>query len=192
MEIILASSSPFRKALLTNLRIPFCCQTPNIDETPHPNESAQQLVERLARLKAQALQKEGAFVIGSDQVALFAGKILGKPHTRENAIAQLSTFSGKTVDFYTGLALCFGKQCFSCVEHFAVRFRTLDRKTIETYVDLESPLQCAGSFKSEGLGILLFEALEGRDPNALIGLPLIALNELFARFGVDLLVDCLR
>lgn len=190
MQIILASTSPFRKAILENLGIAFSTQSPNIDETPRPQETPQALVERLARAKAQAVQAPNeAFVIGSDQVATIDGDILGKPHTIDNAIAQLQRFSGRRVDFYTGLCLRQDERLHSLVEPFSVQFRPLTLEEIRFYVERERPLNSAGSFKSEGLGILLFSQLIGRDPNALIGLPLIALRELFTQHGLNLLTD---
>lgn len=190
MEIILASTSPFRKAILENLGLRFSTQSPNIDESPLPQESPQALVERLARSKAQAVDApQEAFVIGSDQVATIDGDILGKPHTIANAIAQLSRFSGREVQFFTGLCLRRGDTLHSLIEPFSVQFRELSPEEIRTYVERELPLNSAGSFKSEGLGILLFSRLIGRDPNALIGLPLIALQELFAQYRLNLLTD---
>ena len=193
MELVLASSSPFRAAILHNLALPFSQQSPAVDESPLPGESPQALVARLATLKAQAVAADaGAFVIGSDQVAVIDGEVLGKPHTVENAVAQLSRFSGREVCFFTGLCLRRGAEVRVCVEPFVVRFRALSEAEIRAYVALERPLQSAGSFKSEGLGILLFEALQGRDPNALVGLPLIALRELFELYGVCLLAEVER
>ncbi|SUO98526.1 Maf family protein [Suttonella indologenes] len=190
MEIILASTSPFRKAILENLRLRFSAQSPNIDESPLPHESPQALVERLARSKARAVDaSKEAFVIGSDQVATIDGDILGKPHNITNAIAQLSRFSGREVQFFTGLCLRRGDILHSLVEPFSVQFRELSPAEIRIYVERELPLNSAGSFKSEGLGILLFSRLIGRDPNALIGLPLIALQELFAQYRLNLLTD---
>lgn len=189
-SLILASTSPFRKALLEKLSLEFECHKPHVDETPQPNESAEQLVLRLAEQKAHAVAKDASnsLVIGSDQVALFEGEILGKPHTRENAIAQLMRFSGKRVTFLTGLCLtdADSMQTHSLVEPFYVEFRPLTRAQVERYVDKEQPLNCAGSFKSEGLGICLFNKLEGDDPNALVGLPLIKLVGLLADQGVVL------
>ena len=193
MKLVLASSSPFRAAILRNLALPFAAVSPEVDESPLPGEAPQALVERLAVAKAQAVVADAdAFVIGSDQVATIDGAILGKPHTVENAVAQLSRFSGRAVQFFTGLCLRRGEVVFSCVEPFVVRFRPLTEAEIRAYVALESPLQCAGSFKSEGLGILLFDALVGRDPNALVGLPLIALRELFEQHGTSLLAEIER
>ena len=193
MKLVLASSSPFRAAILRNLALPFAAVSPEVDEARLPGEAPQALVERLAVAKARAVAADAeSFVLGSDQVATLDGDVLGKPHTVENAVAQLSRFSGREVQFLTGLCLRRGDVVFSCVEPFVVRFRPLTEAEIRAYVALESPLQCAGSFKSEGLGILLFEALVGRDPNALVGLPLIALRELFEQHGTSLLAEIER
>lgn len=190
MNLILASTSPFRRAILDNLHLRFTTARPNVDETPLSNESPKALVERLAIAKAQAVvAPDDAFVIGSDQVAELDGQILGKPHTYERAFAQLSAQSGREVMFHTGLCLRRGHAYKSVVEPFRVQFRTLSEADIHHYLQRENPLQSAGAFKSEGLGILLFHALHGRDPNALIGLPVIALCELFAEFGLNLLTD---
>ncbi len=189
--IILASTSPFRRMLLEKYQVSFTCERPEVDESPLADESAQALVERLAREKAQAVARSHpqAYVIGSDQVAVIDGNILGKPGDYQTAFAQLRAASGKTVTFYTGVALYAGPQqtVQSLVEPFEVTFKALSDSEIENYLLLEEPYQCAGSFKSEGLGICLFERLDGRDPNTLIGLPLIALTRLFAQAGVDLL-----
>lgn len=190
MELILASTSPYRQNILKNLNIKFKSQAPHCDETPREGENAKALVERLAREKALSIAKnnpEDSFIIGSDQVATLENEILGKPHTMENALKQLTFFSGKKVQFLTGLSLIHKGQIKSTVEIFNVHFRKLSQQEIQTYLEKERPLQSAGSFKSEGLGILLFSALEGRDPNALIGLPLIALNELFKEYNINLL-----
>ena len=188
-QLVLASTSPFRQALLNKLGLPFITAAPEVDETPQPNESAPQLVERLAQAKAQALAPRypQSWIIGSDQVCVLDGKITGKPHTEEKARAQLRAASGKVITFYTGLALYCAQQqrLFSLYETFQVAFRTLSDAEIEAYVALEQPLQCAGSFKSEGLGITLFERLEGRDPNTLVGLPLIALCDLLRKAGIN-------
>lgn len=188
-QLILASTSPFRQALLNKLGLPFITAAPETDETPLPNETAPQLVERLAKAKAQALAANypHGWIIGSDQVCVLDGKITGKPHTEENARAQLRAASGKVITFYTGLALYCAEQkrLFSLYETFRVYFRQLSEAEITAYVNIEQPLQCAGSFKSEGLGITLFERLEGRDPNTLIGLPLIALCDLLREAGLN-------
>lgn len=190
MALILASSSPFRKKILEKTGITFSTADPAIDETPRPDESPKALVERLAPLKAEAVTAEKTdYVIGSDQVATIDGEIIGKPHTLENAMIQLGRFSGRRVDFLTGLCLRHNNLCTTHVEPFQVYFRHLSDREIHNYLMRERPLQSAGSFQCEGLGILLIERLEGRDPNALIGLPLIALNTLFAAYGVNLLCD---
>ena len=188
--LVLGSTSPFRKALLDKLGIPFITDTPNTDETRRPGETPDRLVRRLAEDKARdvASRFPDALVIGSDQVACVGDEILGKPGNRENAIAQLSAASGKAVTFYTGLCLynAANDQVQVAVEPFVVHFRVLGSAQIERYIDREQPFNCAGSFKSEGFGITLFAALEGRDPNALVGLPLIRLVEMLDRQGVAL------
>ena len=188
-QLVLASTSTYRKALLTRLQIPFLTAAPEVDETPIASENAQQLVLRLAAAKAQALATRYPqhLIIGSDQVCVVDGKICGKPHTVENAYAQLRAASGNSVVFYTGLALYDSqKQHLQTVcEPFTVDFRMLSESEIQHYVAKEQPLDCAGSFKSEGLGITLFERLSGRDPNTLVGLPLIALCDLLRKAGLD-------
>ncbi len=164
-----------------------------VDETPQPGESARQLVVRLAQAKAQALASRFPqhLIIGSDQVCVLDGEITGKPHTEENAHRQLRKASGTIVTFYTGLALynsANGHLQTEC-EPFDVHFRHLSDQEIEAYIRKENPLQCAGSFKSEGLGITLFERLEGRDPNSLVGLPLIALCQMLRREGFNPLLS---
>lgn len=179
MQLILASTSPFRKAILEKLDLPFECAAPDTDETPEQGEKPEQLVERLAIAKAQAVAANynNALVIGSDQVAVIDGKIIGKPGNFENAVKQLKESSGKRVTFLTGLSLINTKtgNVHSTVVPFNVVFRYLRDSQIENYLNKEKPFNCAGSFKSEGLGISLFERLEGDDPNALMGLPLIRL-----------------
>lgn len=191
--IVLGSTSPFRKAILDKLNISFQTDKPEVDETPLANETAIQLVERLAVLKAEAVAKrwDNSLVIGSDQVALFDNEILGKPHTHENAVKQLTRFSGNKVTFLTGLALIDTKtgKTLSLVEPFEVHFKHLTENDIESYLLAEKPYNCAGSFKSEALGICLFEKLVGEDPNTLIGLPLIKLVGLFKQFGYDVLAN---
>lgn len=190
-QLILGSSSPFRAELLTKLGLSFIQVSPDIDESRFDNETPQQLVERLARLKAQEIAKTypDALIIGSDQVAVINDEILGKPDNHENALQQLQKASGKQVVFYTGLALLDAKKenLQTLVEPFSVYFRTLSDKQIDFYLRQEQPYQCAGSFKSEGLGISLFTRLEGNDPNALIGLPLIQLINLLNQAGIDVL-----
>ncbi|WP_289711707.1 Maf family protein [Aeromonas taiwanensis] len=190
MPLILASTSRYRKALLEKLGLPFQCASPEVDETPIPGESAEALVSRLARAKAMAIAErhDHGLIIGSDQVCVCDGQILGKPGTVENAVAQLMRAQGKHVTFLTGLCVidAASGHAEQMVEPFAVHFRSLDEAAIRRYVEAERPLDCAGSFKCEGMGIVLFEALEGRDPNALIGLPLIALIDLLGRHGLHL------
>jgi len=187
--LILASGSSFRRALLERLGIPFATATPDVDETRRPGEPPQALVVRLAEAKARAVAKDNpnALIIGSDQVAYLDDTVIGKPGDREGAIAQLTRASAREVVFYTGLCLLNTAtgRTQACCEPFRVRFRQLSRARIEGYVDRERPFGCAGSFKSEGLGIALFERLEGEDPNALIGLPLIRLVSMLESEGID-------
>lgn len=187
--LILASGSPFRRALLERLGIPFTTVTPDVDETRRPGESPQGFVVRLAEAKAGAVAENhpDALVIGSDQVAYLDGAVIGKPGDRERAIAQLTRASAREVVFYTGLCLLdmANGRAQTCCEPFRVHFRPLSRAQIEGYIDRERPFDCAGSFKSEGLGITLFERLEGNDPNALIGLPLIRLVAMLESAGID-------
>lgn len=191
LPLVLGSSSPFRRELLTRLGLPFTSHSPEIDETRQSGEAPVDLVLRLAREKAQAVAVDHpeALIIGSDQVAVTEdGDVLGKPGQRDRAIAQLRASSGRCVTFQTGLCLLnatTGRYQTGC-ETFRVHFRTLSEAQIERYVDQEAPLNSAGSFKSEGLGIVLFKAMEGRDPNALIGLPLIMLTDFLAAEGIRL------
>ncbi|MGK0404975.1 MAG: MAF protein [Oleispira sp.] len=195
LPLLLASSSAYRKQLLEKLQLPFTCASPNIDESIQLDESPHNYVQRLAIEKAEALKDDfpNHIIIGSDQCAVLEANgqqyVLGKPHTVENAIQQLSQASGKSVTFLTGLCVYNSatQQQISLVEPFIVHFRNLTRPQIERYIDQENPLDCAGSFKSEGLGIRLFSALEGRDPNSLIGLPLIALVDLLEQQGIQVL-----
>ncbi|MFQ7900880.1 Maf family protein [Pseudomonas phenolilytica] len=189
-RLLLASSSKYRQELLSRLRLPFTSCAPAIDETPHPGESAEQLVCRLAAQKAQALAETHPdhLIIGSDQVATLGDSILGKPHTFERARRQLQAASGTTVRFLTGLALLdsrSGRIQIDCVP-FTVHFRELDDARIERYLQIEQPYDCAGSFKAEGLGISLFRATEGEDATSLIGLPLIRLVDMLLAEGVEL------
>lgn len=188
-RILLASTSAYRRAILEKTTLKFSCAAPDIDETPHEQESAEDLVCRLSAQKAHALAANfpGHLIIGSDQVCVIDSKILGKPHTFERACAQLEQASGKKVRFYTGLSLLdsdSGKVQTLC-ETFDVHFRPLSSQEIAGYLQLEQPYDCAGSFKCEGLGISLFEKLDGRDPNTLIGLPLIALLALLREHGIN-------
>ncbi|WP_332706037.1 nucleoside triphosphate pyrophosphatase [Plesiomonas shigelloides] len=188
-KLILASTSPFRKQLLEKLGIPFQCANPDIDETARPDESAEQLVVRLAQEKARAVATlyPEHLIIGSDQVCVLNGHITGKPLTVERAEEQLSLASGQCITFYTGLCVYDSRngQYQSHCEPFHVHFRSLSAAEIHAYVAKEQPLWCAGSFKCEGLGITLFERLEGDDPNALIGLPLIRLNQMLIQQGCN-------
>lgn len=188
MQLILASTSPFRKAILEKLGLPFQCAAPQTDETPEEGEKPEQLVERLAIAKAQAVanQYENALIVGSDQVAVINDEIVGKPGDFENAFKQLKEASGKRITFLTGLSLINTKtgKIHSSVTPFHVVFRYLRDSQIENYLRAEKPYNCAGSFKSEGLGITLFERLEGDDPNTLMGLPLIRLNAMLEIEGM--------
>lgn len=187
--LVLASSSRWRRELLDRLQLPYQCHSPDIDETPFPGETPHALVHRLALSKANAVAAHFPHhcIIGSDQVAVFEGDTLGKPHTAEKACANLARFSGQRVTFLTGLALLDTRHQRHQVhiEPFEVVFRALSSQEIENYVSKEQPLDSAGSFRMEGLGIALFEKLEGRDPNALIGLPLIALCDMLRQAGLD-------
>lgn len=189
--IVLASGSKYRQALLKKLAIPFSFHAPDIDESAKESESPLDLVQRLSLEKAQACQKmfPDALIIGSDQVCVIDGKILGKPRTEEKAIEQLKAAAGKHVTFYTGLTLLNSTTGFAQtdVEPFHVYFRSLSEEEITRYVQRERPLDCAGSFKCESLGIALFDKLEGRDPNTLVGLPLIRLCEMLRAEGIDVL-----
>jgi len=191
MELLLASTSVYRRQLLQRLGIPFSCAAPEVDETPLPGEAPRDLAGRLALAKALAVAPghPDALVIGSDQVASLDDRAVGKPGTIERARAQLMSCSGKTVTFYTGLALACQatKLQLQWVEPFQVHFRELDVATIDSYLAREDALDCAGSFKVEGLGIALFRALEGRDQSALEGLPLIALVDLLGQAGYKVL-----
>ncbi|ACO77702.1 Maf-like protein [Azotobacter vinelandii CA] len=189
-SLVLASSSPYRRELLSRLRLPFTWSAPSIDETPFPRESADALVRRLAAEKAGALAQEYPhhLLVGSDQVAVLNGRILGKPHDLPRARAQLQSASGNSVTFLTGLALlntASGTAQIDCIP-FTVHFRHLDAARIERYLAAEQPFDCAGSFKSEGLGVSLFRATEGEDATSLIGLPLIRLVDMLLAEGVQI------
>ena len=193
MNIILASSSAYRRQLLSPLIPSLTCVAPDIDESIKAGESADNYVSRLALEKAKAVapiikqEQTNALVIGSDQCAVLKGKIISKPGNHEKAIAQLKSSSGKCVTFYTGLCVINAKnnsQQVSC-ETFQVTFRKLSEKQIISYLDKDQPYDCAGSFKAEGLGITLFEKMQGDDPNTLIGLPLIKLTSMLQAEGFD-------
>ena len=186
--LILASSSPYRRQLLEQLGLAFECASPAIDESPLAAETPAALAARLAQAKARALIKHYSqhWIIGSDQTASLDGRILGKPGNFANAQAQLRACNGKRVEFLTGLCLLDSRtgESETIVEPFAVQFRQLSAEQIDRYLEREQPFDCAGSFKVEGLGIALFERLEGDDPNALIGLPLIRLITLLQNAGI--------
>jgi MAF protein len=189
LPIVLASTSPFRKELLQRIGIDFETAAPDIDESPLPGETPENLVKRLSEAKARVIGKTRAgLIIGSDQVASVGDEILGKPGTHENAVAQLRKLSGKLITFQTGLCLLNSASNQTQVDiiPFRVQFRELDAQQIERYLQADQPYNCAGSFKSEGLGITLFERMEGEDPTALIGLPLIRLTDMLRQAGVVL------
>lgn len=191
IRLVLASSSPYRKSVLAKLGIDFTVESPGVDESIHNGESPEQLVQRLAQDKARAVLEEypRALIVGCDQVAVLNGQIIGKPGNRDNAIEQLSAESGQRVEFFIGLCLFnseTGNLQLSC-ENFAVLFRTLSQQQIEYYVDKDQPYHCAGSFRSEGLGMALFTKLIGDDYNTLLGLPLIKLVSMLECEGLSVL-----
>jgi len=196
VSLILASSSPFRKAILERLGVPFTTASPDIDESRNTSESPYELVYRLSEEKAKEVAKtHSGIIIASDQVAtLDTGnkindEIFNKPGTHENAFLQLKKSSGKTVTFLTGIALLNTETSAIQVhvDPFKVHFKKLTDNQISSYLEKEDVLNCAGSFKSEGLGIALFSSMEGRDPNSLIGLPTIQLIEMLAKENVHIL-----
>lgn len=186
-QLILASSSPYRKQLLARLGIPFKTISPTVDELPAPGETAHQLVKRLSVAKAKTVASAypHSVVIGSDQTADLNGQLLGKPGTVESACHQLAQCSGQFVIFHTGLSLVSpGSQEYRRVET-RIKFRKLSGQQISQYVKFEQPLNCAGSFKVESRGIILFEEVASSDPTALIGLPLITLTNMLLSIGYD-------
>lgn len=190
-RLILASTSPYRRKLLNRLGLVFKAVAPDADESRYADEAPEALVRRLAEAKARAVagRYPDALIIGSDQVAVIDGEILGKPGTHDAAVAQLRRLSGHKVTFLTGLCLlnsATGRVQLDMIP-FYVAFRTLSDGMIERYLEREQPYNCAGSFKSEGLGIVLFERLEGDDPTALIGLPLIRLSRMLEAEGLSVL-----
>lgn len=189
--LVLASTSVFRSELLQRLGLPFITAAPDIDESRLAGEAPEQLVQRLALQKAQAVANAhpNALIIGSDQVACLDDLILGKPGDHAAAVEQLDRCSGRAVSFFTGLCLLDPAQNRHqiCCEPFHVHFRTLSKGHIEHYLQREKPYNCAGSFKSEGLGIALFSRLEGEDPSSLIGLPLIRLVAMLEEYGLAVL-----
>jgi septum formation protein len=189
--LVLASTSIYRSQLLSTLQIPFQTAAPDVDETPLPGESAEQTSWRLSRIKAEVVAKRfpEALIIGSDQVALLDGQQIGKPLIHDNAVQQLSAMRGKTVTFYTALSLlnAANGEMQTEVAITKVSFRDLSDEQIERYLQKEQPYHCAGSAKSEGLGIALISSIRGDDPNALIGLPLILLVSMLEKQGVRIL-----
>lgn len=188
-RLVLASTSPYRRELLARLRLPFDVARPGTDETPLPGEAPAALAQRLATAKAAAVAatEPDAWVLGSDQVAELDGAPLGKPGSRARALSQLQSMSGRAIAFRTGVCLAHADGRSSTVlDTTTVRFRELTDDEIARYVDAEQPFDSAGSFKSEGLGIALFEAIESQDPTALIGLPLIATAQLLRDAGFQL------
>lgn len=187
-RLILASTSPFRRMLLERLALPFEVRAPDVDETPLAGESPTDLVRRLARAKALAVAgvRPGSLVIGSDQVAVHGGRVVGKPGDHDAAVEQLRAASGQRITLYTGLALVDADSGRGQLEvvPFHVHFRRLDDGMIERYLRREQPYNCAGSIRSEGLGIALLARFEGDDPNALVGLPLIRLVAMLEAEGV--------
>jgi septum formation protein len=191
--LVLGSSSVYRKELLARLRLPFATRSPDVDETPQLDETPLHLAQRLALAKAQAValgcaaESMDAIVIGSDQVADLNGQCLGKPGSHSNAVAQLRAMSGQTVHFHSAVAVLRPSTGFQAafVNTVSVGFRTLDAATIEAYLHLEQPYDCAGSAKAEGLGIALLERIVSNDPTALIGLPLIELTEALRQAGLN-------
>jgi septum formation protein len=192
-RLVLGSTSRYRRELLLRLGLPFVVAAPDIDEAALPAEPPAQTAVRLAEAKARAVAVRfpGALVIGSDQIADCAGQHVGKPGTRNGAVAQLQALSGKTVVFHTGVALvdAASGRCRTALVDVASTFRTLSSTDIDAYLDREAPFDCAGSVKSEGLGIALFDRIESNDPTALVGLPLIALSRLLREEGVDVLMS---
>ncbi|MDX1443190.1 MAG: nucleoside triphosphate pyrophosphatase [Gammaproteobacteria bacterium] len=188
--IILASTSPYRRELLERIGIEFAQEAPETDETRVEGESAAEMVMRLAKAKAAAVaaRHDSGLVIGSDQCAVRDHEVLGKPHTEENALQQLRAASGKRVRFLTAVCV-IDAASGTTREHMdetVVSFRELDDASLKRYIAAEQPLDCAGSFKSEALGITLFERIENEDPSALMGLPLIATARLLREFGLQL------
>ena len=186
-RIVLASTSRYRRELLARLGLPFAAEAPNVAETELAGEMPGAMAARLALAKARSIRSPHALVIGSDQVAALDGRILRKPGAEDVAVGQLLDCQGRTVVFYTAVAVVAtdSGRVAEHVDRTEVRFRRLERAALERYVRLEQPLDCAGSFKSEGLGVVLFEEIVSRDPTALIGLPLIAVAQALRSLGAD-------
>ena len=189
MQLILASSSPYRRELLERFGLPFEVRAPNVDETPLPGEAPRQLVLRLALAKARAVAagRSDALVIGSDQAAAFAGQVVGKPGGAARAERQLREFSGRGVEFLTGLALLHAGsgRAATHVDRTTARFRQASEAEIRRYVAMDEPLDCAGAIRFEGLGPLLLDGVDTEDPTAAIGLPLIALARMLREAGLN-------
>lgn len=190
-KLILGSTSAYRRELLSRLQVPFSVESPHVDETPLPGEHPAALARRLALAKAQAVAQRfpDCVVIGSDQVADLDGKALGKPGNHERAVAQLRQMRGKTVVFQTAVAVVCHQSgfCQQALAPVKVTFRALGDDEIETYLRAEQPYDCAGSAKSEGLGITLLQSIENDDPTALVGLPLIRTSQMLRAAGITLL-----
>jgi septum formation protein len=190
-QLVLASTSAYRRELLGRLHIPFSTVTPNVDETPLPGELPEQTASRLAQAKAAAVASQWpqALIIGCDQVAALDGAQLGKPHTHEDAFKQLQLMRGKTAMFYTAVCLLNALTGNTQIQviPYCVRFRRISDAQIANYLAKEQPYHCAGSAKTEGLGIALIEAMQGDDPWALIGLPLIALVDMLKNEGLEVI-----
>jgi septum formation protein len=193
VDLILASSSRYRRELLARITSRFRQVAPRVDETPRPGEAAGKLAARLALAKARALARieRNAILIGSDQVADLNGTMVGKPGDADGAVAQLLASSGRVVTFHTALCVIDTRsprpRAYRAIDRTRVHFRALHRDEVERYVERERPLDCAGSFKAEALGIALFERITTQDPTALIGLPLIALCRLLGKVGIDVI-----
>ena len=187
-ELILASTSPYRQELLQRLQLSFRVEASAVDETPLPGEAPEALVCRLAEAKAQAVARRNpqAAVIGADQMAVCGTRILGKPGNAERAVEQLEWMQGQTVEFLNGIAIVAASSTEILLVPYRIVLRPLTRMEIERYVERDQPLDCAGSFRSEGLGISLVERMEGEDPHALMGLPLIALCRALRKLGYPL------
>jgi len=191
VSLILASTSRYRKDLLERLRIPFCCMPPEVDESPLPDESPAEMAWRLAIEKSRAIHSRfpGHIVIGSDQVADWQGQALGKPGSAQAACEQLAKISGQTVVFHTAVSVCFADQQWTACTKTICVFRMLDDEAIRRYVQLDNPIDTAGSAKAESLGIALMESMQSEDPTAIIGLPMIALTTMLRQARLDPLKD---
>ncbi|MDD5280589.1 nucleoside triphosphate pyrophosphatase [Acidithiobacillus sp.] len=187
-ELILASTSPYRKALLQRLQIPFRCVASQVDESPLPEETPEQLVARLALAKAHAVlvHHPEALVIGADQMACCAGRVLGKPESAARAEEQLQWMQGRRVEYLNGVAIADASGAEQFIVPYYLTLRALSPEDIRRYIEKDQPLDCAGSLRSEGLGISLLEKMEGADPNALMGMPLLSISEVLRRRGYAL------